>query len=56
MTAVAPTLTLFEALRQYKQKYYTNQLLKGLLIASAILLSTYISFNFLEYLGRFGSG
>ncbi|GAB4396274.1 MAG: ATPase [Microscillaceae bacterium] len=56
MTAVAPTLTLFEELRHYKQKYYTNQLLKGLLIASAILLSTYISFNFLEYLGRFGSG
>ncbi len=48
-------MNLLSELKQYKQKYYTNQLLKGVLIASAMLLSVYMSLNFLEYLGRFNS-
>ncbi|MDX2304884.1 MAG: DUF4175 family protein [Microscillaceae bacterium] len=46
---------LLSALHQYKQKYYTNLLLKGILIAGALFLAIYISLNTLEYLGRFNS-
>lgn len=48
-------MNLLHELKQYKQKYYTNQLLKGILITAAMLLSLYMSLNFLEYLGRFNS-
>ncbi|TAG95239.1 MAG: ATPase, partial [Bacteroidetes bacterium] len=48
-------MNLLEELKQYKQKYYTNQLLKGILIAFAMCLSVYMSLNFLEYIGRFNS-
>lgn len=48
-------LSLLDELRNYKTKYYTNLLLKGVLVSVAILLSVYISFNFLEYLGRFST-
>ncbi|MCU0444826.1 MAG: ATPase [Microscillaceae bacterium] len=49
------TMSLNEELKKYKQKYYTNQLLKGLLVSAGLLLSVYMSLNFLEYLGRFNS-
>ncbi|TAE07943.1 MAG: hypothetical protein EAZ95_17755 [Bacteroidetes bacterium] len=52
---MAQTLSILADLQRYKRKYYLNQLLKGVLISSAILLSVYISYNTLEYLGRFSS-
>jgi hypothetical protein len=48
-------MNLQEELKQYKQKYYLNELLKGVLITISLLLSVYMSLNFLEYLGRFSS-
>jgi hypothetical protein len=49
------SISLNDELKKYKQKYYTNQLLKGALISLALVLSVYISLNFLEYLGRFNT-
>jgi hypothetical protein len=48
-------LSLLAELKHYKRKYYLNMLLKGVLLSVALLLSVYISFNTLEYLGRFSS-
>ena len=42
-------------LKAYKQKYYLNQLLKGLIFALAIILTAYILINILEYWLRFGN-
>ncbi len=47
--------SLFDQLKSYKKKYYTNLLVRGLLIALALVGSTYILFNALEYLGRFNT-
>ncbi|TAF67086.1 MAG: DUF4175 family protein [Cytophagales bacterium] len=44
---------LLLAIQQYKQKYYLNHLLKGVLVALAIITATYTFFNLLEYFGRF---
>ncbi|NJO03547.1 MAG: hypothetical protein HC880_19370 [Bacteroidia bacterium] len=49
------THSLLDELKNYKQKYYANTLLKGILISLALLLSVYISLNALEYVGRFNS-
>lgn len=46
---------LLKELANYKQKYYLNLILKGLLLSTALLLTAYISLNLLEYLGRFNS-
>lgn len=42
-------------LQAYKQKYYLNQLLKGVIFTLAILFSAYIFINVLEYWMRFGN-
>jgi uncharacterized phage infection (PIP) family protein YhgE len=55
MEANQHPLTLFQELQQYKKKYYTNQLLKGILVSVGILLSAFILLNAFEYLGRFNS-
>ena len=44
---------LYNKIKAYKTKYYSNLLLKGLILTFAIVLSTYISINILEYFGRF---
>lgn len=49
-------MNILADLQRYKRKYYLNQLLKGVLISFAILMSVYISYNTLEYIGRFSSG
>lgn len=40
---------------EYKRKLYQNQLIKGVLIGTALLLALFLLLNFLEYLGRFGT-
>ena len=42
-------------LQEYKQKYYLNQLLKGVILALAFTLTAYIALNALEYWIRFGN-
>ncbi|TDE08867.1 ATPase [Dyadobacter psychrotolerans] len=42
-------------IQEYRQKYYQNQLLKGLIFSIALLLTVYLFFNTLEYFGRFSS-
>ena len=44
---------LIKELQQYKRKYYLNQLLRGVLVGSALLLTAYLFVNTLEYFGRF---
>lgn len=44
---------LLVKLTTYKKKYYTNLLLKGIIFFTALTLSVYIFFNFLEYFGNF---
>ncbi len=55
MEANKHSLTIFQELQQYKKKYYTNQLLKGVLVSVGILLGAFILLNTFEYLGRFNS-
>ncbi|UBM57498.1 ATPase [Marinilongibacter aquaticus] len=42
-------------IEEYKKKYYTNQLIKGLLISGGLVLSLFLFINFIEYFGRFSS-
>jgi hypothetical protein len=51
----SPVHTLLVRLGEYKRKYYLNTLLKGVIFASATLLSAYLLFNTVEYFGRFGT-
>ena len=46
---------LIAKLKAYKKKYYQNKLIKGSLLAFAILISAYLVVNSLEYTVRFGS-
>lgn len=46
---------LHAQLTAYKRKYFLNQLLKGSLLGAALLFSAYLTVNFLEYYGRFGT-
>ncbi|MCS6820375.1 MAG: ATPase [Microscillaceae bacterium] len=43
---------LLKELHAYKQKYYLNELLKGFLISTALVLTAFLLFNTLEYFGR----
>ncbi|MEO1652648.1 MAG: DUF4175 family protein, partial [Bacteroidota bacterium] len=47
--------SLISELKKYKKKYYTNLLIKGLLISLSLFLILFISLNTLEYFGRFSS-
>ncbi|WP_138485446.1 DUF4175 family protein [Dyadobacter bucti] len=42
-------------IQEYRQKYYQNQLLKGIILSAALLLTVFLFFNTLEYFGRFSS-
>ncbi len=42
-------------LKGYKQKFYINQLIKGIIISGSIILSLYILVTSVEYIGRMGS-
>jgi len=55
MHGSSPLHLLMASLRQYKQKFYINQILKGSLIAVGLVLSTYLLFNTLEFFARFPS-
>ncbi len=44
---------LLGQIRQYRQKYYLNELLKGGIVSLGILLSAFLIVNTLEYFGRF---
>lgn len=46
---------LNQKIEEYKNKYYKNQLIKGLLISVGLVLSAFLFINFIEYFGRFGS-
>jgi hypothetical protein len=46
---------IFEKIDDYKRKYYKNLLIKGLLFTSALLLSSFLLVNAVEYFGRFNS-
>ncbi|KAA6438814.1 ATPase [Dyadobacter flavalbus] len=42
-------------IQEYRQKYYQNQLLKGIIFSAALLLTVFLFFNTIEYFGRFSS-
>ncbi|WP_215241726.1 DUF4175 family protein [Dyadobacter helix] len=42
-------------IQEYRQKYYQNRLLKGIIFTAALLLTVFLFFNTLEYFGRFSS-
>ena len=46
---------LYQKIEEYKNKYYKNQLIKGLLIGVALVVSVFIVVNFIEYFGRLNS-
>ena len=47
---------IIDKLDAFIRKYYKNKLLKGLLLAAAILLAVYIVIVVLEHFGWFGTG
>jgi hypothetical protein len=47
--------TLINQIEEYKNKYFLNKVLKGVLISVAIISATYLLFNTLEFFGRFGT-
>ncbi|AFK03072.1 hypothetical protein Emtol_1932 [Emticicia oligotrophica DSM 17448] len=47
--------TIFEKIDDYKRKYYKNLLIKGSLFTLALVLSTFLLLNTVEYFGRFNS-
>ncbi|WP_247237965.1 DUF4175 family protein [Telluribacter sp. SYSU D00476] len=47
--------SLLFRIQEYRQKYYQNQLLKGIIFSAALLLSVFLFVNTLEYFGRFSS-
>ena len=47
---------ILDKLDAFIRKYYKNKLLKGLLLAAAILMSLYILMIVLEHFGWFGTG
>jgi hypothetical protein len=56
MAAFTPAIEgLLLRIREYRQKYYQNQLLKGIIFSAGLLLTVYLIFNTLEYFGRFSS-
>jgi hypothetical protein len=56
MTAFTPAMEgLLLRIQEYRQKYYQNKLLKGIILSAALLLTVYLFFNTLEYFGRFSS-
>lgn len=42
-------------IQEYRQKYYKNKMLKGLILSSALLMSIYLLLNTLEYWGHFST-
>jgi len=56
MTPFTPAMEgLLLRIQEYRQKYYQNKLLKGIIFSVALLLTVYLFFNTLEYFGRFSS-
>ena len=51
-SAIRSTL---DKIADYKKKFYKNQLIKGILLGSALILAAFLAVNFLEYIGRFGT-
>jgi hypothetical protein len=49
------TESLFDKLKSYKRKYYSNQLIRGSICFLALLFGTYLLINTLEYFGRFNT-
>ena len=57
MTPFTPAMEgLLLRIQEYRQKYYQNQLLKGIIFSAALLLTVFLFFNTIEYFGRFSSG
>ena len=46
-------LTIKRQIRAYKKKYYTNILIKGLLLFFALILTAFLVFSSLEFIGNF---
>ncbi|MBA3681960.1 MAG: hypothetical protein H0W73_12485, partial [Bacteroidetes bacterium] len=46
---------LIQKLDEFIRRYYKNQLIKGVLYSSGILLTAFLSVTFLEYFGEFNS-
>jgi hypothetical protein len=44
---------LINNLKAYKSKFYKNQLLKGILLTTALVLAAFTAINILEYFGNF---
>ena len=56
MTPFTPAMEgLLLRIQDYRQKYYQNKLLKGIIFSMALLLTVFLFFNTLEYFGRFSS-
>jgi hypothetical protein len=56
MTPFTPAMEgLLHRIQEYRQKYYQNQLLKGIIFSTALLLTVFLFFNTIEYFGRFSS-
>lgn len=56
MAAFTPGMEgLLQSIQEYRQKYYQNKLLKGIIFSMLLVLTVYLLFNTLEYFGRFST-
>lgn len=55
MKNVSALSELTKKINEYRKKYYTNKLLKGVVIGSALILSAFLFITVLEYFGRFST-
>lgn len=53
MAAASVISGLLGQIREYRQKYYQNELLKGIIISLSLILCGFLFVNTLEYFGRF---
>ncbi|MCB0755312.1 MAG: hypothetical protein KDB98_06930, partial [Flavobacteriales bacterium] len=45
---------LLQKLDEFIRKYYLNQLIRGALLTTGLLVASFLAFAILEYYGRFG--
>jgi hypothetical protein len=55
MSSKNPYEQIQQKLRAYKQKYYKNMLLKGLMLTTSALTASFVLVNGIEYIGNFNS-
>lgn len=47
--------SIFKNIKSYKKRYYINFLIRSIILSFSFLISTFLFYNLLEYIGNFNS-